>query len=421
MMSDSSTSEIQVSRSLRRGRSPILDFESLKWWWNSHRVGLFVTLLAVYYVFAFSMISKASTADLNEVAPAKTSAQMKDKISGVWNLKFGGRNFQEAEDEATHLNMGLHVDGKYQLSQQLHLQADVGLKLASGREQTRFAPAGEDSSRISFDQFYLNFAANDFVDFRVGAMSQKFIGVSGLVDASMSFPGFMEEFRWKSSHWSSALTLQQVIPASKSLDVDRREKEELPRFFSETFAVAYQSPKWWTTKVALTHFQFKDLPSVVASKSGNLGNTVIGRLSADSSFAFDFSGIASAIDFCLCGYESIKYKLNYQYLENFEADAGFNKGQSLTFGMSIIGGGMNIQPGYTVFYNESDTSPAYYNSSGRGHNNRVGQETALNVEFPEANFRVLARYTIADVINVDPTQEELTTTYVGLETLDVSF
>ncbi|MCB0421237.1 MAG: hypothetical protein KDD61_09580 [Bdellovibrionales bacterium] len=358
------------------------------------------------------------TASLSWVSPGD---QRREELQGKWNLRFGGRNFSEAEDEATHIRMGLFVKGSYGLSSHMSLHADTGVSLVSGREQSRFAPAGEDSSQILVNQFYFNYEPADRLYLRIGALSQGHIGNSNLIDPKMSFPGLMQQVWWSGDAWVSKLTLQQVIPTSKSLDVDRQEKERLPTFYSETFSLLYKTKKWWEIEGSLTHFRFSNLPSVVAAKSGQLGNTINGEYNANSQFLFEFNGLSASGGLCLCGFEAIQYYLGYSYLENLEADRGFSKGETLSLAVGIAGGNVVFKPKFTLIYNESDSSPAYYNDSGRGHNNRQGTESALSLEFTKLNFKLLAKYTSVDTINDDPFQDSLATTYVGLETMHVDF
>jgi hypothetical protein len=93
-----------------------------------------------------------------------------------------------------------------------------------------------------------------------------------------------------------------------------------------------------------------------------------------------------------------------------------NRGELLSFILNIPVKTGRLSPFIEVFYNEADSSVAYYNSTLYGNNNRQGVSAGITYEYHNL-FNLNLRYTNADLINVNnsiSSRNEMI--FVGLET-----
>ena len=62
---------------------------------------------------------------------------------------------------------------------------------------------------------------------------------------------------------------------------------------------------------------------------------------------------------------------------------------------------------YSYFFNESDTTPGYYNPARYGNNNRIGQSFEARFAFKKYQFAIVGQYVDAGTINFDLNQQRL--------------
>ncbi len=175
---------------------------------------------------------------------------------------------------------------------------------------------------------------------------------------------------------------QQSIPNNSKLSKRIGDTETgTPYFGMETFGFSLSKP--FELTIELSQFNYNDLASNIAESSKTLGNTVTGVGEANR-FVYDYTGQNLVIDLIYRS-DSIHYHLWGQYIYNDGAPDKSNEGQLLQLGLGIAKNSIYIES----FRNESDTSPAYYNSKSYGHNNMEGNGIIYRYEFEgiRANLR----------------------------------
>lgn len=340
------------------------------------------------------------------------------RFSGDWALGVGGESFSEGQDEGTMVGFVFQPRITYKLTEKFDLYANGKLQMVTSQLQTRFNDSR--SSGILPYEVAARLRPVESLELKAGALSQGFLNAPLLI-TGRAFPGMSQTLKYGDKKNYFRLIGSQTIPTSNSFSTKRVEKEKTPFFFTETLQGGIELAKSVELTGFASHYQFKDLPAVVAFESNRWGNTVSGDLPGSSYFHYDFEGWVGGGEACYCQLEAFKLRVGGYMVENTKADPTFNRGQEFFIRSDMGLLGTVVSPYYLQFFNESDTAPARYNSGARGHNNRKGSGFGLEVFFRPYNFRIVAEYMRSDVINANSSQEELESMLVKVETLYVDF
>lgn len=341
--------------------------------------------------------------------------------SGQWWMGSSVQNFSEGKDEGTSNTVKAGILFAYNLAPWARFVTEVEARFVGSRVQTRY----EDdilTSGLRLREGYISFGEVETFEFRAGALSQRDLNSDLLVHGRRAFPGVREQLNMGPKTAQVSLWAQQTMPTSYSLNTQRAEREKTPSFLTETASLTLKPAETVDFYFAASHFRFNNLPAVVAFESSALGNTVDGDVAANSDFKYSFEGFALTAQGCWCSPGPLSFRVGGQWLQNTEAREQSNRGQLLYIESTLrVGKAMRITPRFSSFFNESDSSPAYYNRWEWGNNNRKGLIADLDVEFPQYGFKIGASYVQAAMINQDPFQFDKQVFMIGVETSHVSF
>ena len=358
---------------------------------------------------------------LTKAVSSEVQEKKTKKWIANWALKLGSRSYKESIDQSSSVKSGASVSGNYLFNPYLEAVGRASLNFNSGRVQQRYK-SGSDDSSFNVSEAQVKIKAPLFLEIHGGIQSQDIFENSLFLDGSKSMPGVREVLATDIGVFRISATAQQSLPTSSSFESERREVEELPRFESQTVCLEFGKDKsLLEAKIRYGRYKFSDLPSVVAYESNVMGNTVTGDVAANSHFVFKFAGELTSISANLRLVDWFDLVAAYRKIENSEAPIGFNTSESIETGFIVKSEWMTFSAELIQFYIESDVVPGFYNSASLGHTNRKGTQYNLEFEFPKQLFKVVASVTSADVINVNVDQGELRSTYLGLETVSVSF
>lgn len=340
---------------------------------------------------------------------------------GAWSLGISGQTYSDQLDDQTFASVGLGIRAGVSLLQDLEFESGLSIVARSGFSQSRF---GKDSLNdgINVHEALLKYTPTHFLSLDAGIIGQRHIG-SELLVSSRPFPGVRQTLSHNISNYRFGLTAQQAIPTSRSLNSQTRsEKESTPSFLTESVFVEYQNRvnRNIRLRASATQFRFRNLPTNVAYESRLLGNTVPHSTPATSEFIFDYEGYLYGIDgdFNVTRDFAVDFRLNL--LENTKAPSAFNRGYLIETGLSFGILRQTLRASAMRFFNESDSSIAYYNNSRLGHNNREGYSVGIQALINN-RVRISSYFTDSDVINpnlVTTRQQHLT---LALETVYADF
>jgi len=373
----------------------------------SREILLFLILLNSLNIFADST---ESVADIKKTSIIY-DASWKASISNIqWENKTENAN-------NTGFKFSTKIDAK--LSHRFDAFIKGNLRWATERSQKSINSG--DKSGFYLDEVYLKFSPNDNIKLMAGAIDQGHLE-SPLLISERSFPGLLEEVSFKNNILLGGIKASQAIPTSKSYDTVRASKEKTPTFFTETIFSTVGPFYDFKISSSVTHYRFKNLPSIVAYDSAFYGNSVIGTDSGtDSKFAFNFAGYSALLQVDYSFSSQTKFLIGFQHIQNDLAPSAYNRGRRLFTELQLGVGRDTITPRYEIFFNESDTSPGYYNSSKYAHNNRKGFMAKIKYDFNKYGYSTSIQYVDSDIIQSNLFDQHEQSISINLETMYASF
>lgn len=365
-----------------------------------------------------SYAQETSSVRLNS-AQVEAEPFEKENWDLFWKLMTGGRRFNDKTDDGVAATLGMYAQVEWRITSNLRFSSEARAVFNSQRtQQDVLGDDFEDGLRMK--EAVILFEPLEFTTFGAGAINQTRVR-SPLLLNDKTFPGFFQQVRFGDKKNGVGFEMQEVIPTSKSFNSQRAEKEKLPMLYTATVAGAWTPTEVLTLKPQLTYFQFQDLPSRVAMESAIYGNSIEPGGITNAQFKYDFAGTVMSLESDLNINRNLTVVGGYQVLTNNRAPRAFNTGRLGSLGFKTKIGEMELKPSYLVFYNESDSSPAIYNESKLGHNNREGWGARLDLDFKRYGFNIRSEYFDSDVVNSNTNQSRqqyfsisLETTYVEL-------
>jgi hypothetical protein len=352
---------------------------------------LVATIILLVLVTSLGIRNNGYANTLTEQEAVKVDASM--YLTGV----------ESDQEEARVLGVDLAFSHQQRIDSDLELELDGGLYFESGSYQSilsldEHAP----DSDLRVKQAQLTWKPFFVTDLRAGLINQAWME-SPLLLGSVSFPtAYQQLFLYRGKLKFQLYTIYtQSIPNNRNLSNRMGEiAEGTPSLMTESIGV-----KMWSEhvkfKLHLTHFNFSNLSHATANKSQFLGNSVFGLVD-NSEYLYRFKGynLMSKLEHPLFGEWSAVW--HGEYLYNSQAPNGRNSGYLGSLGFSDHK--VKLQLGY--YYNESDSSPAYYNDGQLGHNNMKGIITGLSIHKIKPNVDLHLNYYSRNEIVDSPYQSD---------------
>ena len=295
----------------------------------------------------------------------------------------------------------------------------AGTRLYAGNSRALFSSEFDSGSYMFVDQALLDWRIVKEGHISAGIIVQRDdVFGSPLLLGGSGFPGLQEEYTILGDQFKITLMGEQTIPTSQNLSTRAVQADSTPWFLYEKAVIDVKATSDLRLLASMGHFAYGPLPSNVASDSKLLGNTVNGTGPQSADFAYDYEGYEVSVKSEYSLLKNLNWELEGSQLKNLRAPSGNNQGQYVRNAFSFFTAKTKWEPELGFFRNESDSSPAYYNSKWMGHNNREGYFVGGNVDLPGLNqgrINISGRYGREDVIRVTPLQADRNFFEVELE------
>lgn len=301
---------------------------------------------------------------------------------------------KESETEKVRvIGFVIGAKGAQKLDDGLYLRFDIDGIFQDGSSQVNgLVSEYEPQQELSLNYGHLDYRPFSFARIKVGALDQGNYD-SDLLVGSTSFAAIEETVKFGKYVY---IRSEQAIPSNSQLNRRAGSIDEgTPIFYFHTFGLrAFKQNKF---KLELSHFKFEDLSSSIANTSRSLGNSVKGT-DENSQFLYGFEGTNLVISQLFKFYTDYSLKFDLQAIYNDKAPNERNTGYlaKVAFGTGK----------YTFllesFRNESDSSPAYYNSKTYGHNNTKG--SGIGIEYATNSTLISTKYLKVNLIEESQVQ-----------------
>ncbi len=376
-------------------------------------------LVAVLAIFSLSAAASTSPLDMTPAPTIRADAPSPyaRRFEGRWKGQLGFEGSEQGKDEGFASNIGVDSTLQLRLMPSLQVRATPVAKFLSSRLQAKNPSDDFVSNQIYVDDFYLQYSPADVVEVRAGAIGQEFLDSPLLVDKHRAFPGGFEAFHFSFSENSRlSLIAQQLVPTSRSLNIERDSREPLPVFQTQTVHFEMQPTEDWSIGVFGGHYSWRNLPSKTAFYSQQIGNAPTSELPTNAKFRWGFDGFVGGAKTSYKFERDYGLELAFGRIINTAAPSDRRNAQTITVTPSYDQKFWKLELAYMYYFNESDTTPALYNPARLGNNNREGQAAQLKLNLKKYNFSIVGSYVQAEIINFDPNQQRLTYFGLGVET-----
>lgn len=343
-------------------------------------------------------ISHATTMSTSN--PSSSTKLQYDFLAG-----FGGNFYGDEKQQEQSAAALLYAKLDYKPATFAEFDLFAGLNLLTGHSQYRYGDS-EPHSGFTFKEAAVKLSPFDHFKIGIGALYVQDQPVPSLLISDFSFPGVSEEVRFGTAHQHALLFAQQMIPTSSSLSTKTADQEQTPGFYSE--GIDLRSPLFAKDLIGgiyAGHFKFSNLPGAVATESALFGNSVHSSGPTSSVFAYGFEGVFGGAELEWRMNRYLKISVGEHMLSNSEAPEDSRYGEMSQVKVEYkVNRNLILTPIFEVFTNESDSSPAAFNSADYGHNNMQGYGGHLRIDFPLEHFYARADYYNADLINPNSSQ-----------------
>ena len=334
-------------------------------------------------------------------------------ITGAFQMRSAlvDENFERSDT----VGLGADVAVDHRLMDSLTTRAAIGLNLDTGSTQTTFTDEYKPIQGILLKDAYLDWNALGESHLVAGAINQKWLE-SPLLVGDLAFPAALARIQATVGIFTIQLSAEQAVPTSDTTHSIPRGDEPLPGADFERATLGINIPNEFTFKAHVGHYAFYDLPSGVALESRVRGNSVTGVGDQGSEFIYDFNGVEAGATLAKHFDSRWDARINASYLTNLRAPLAQSRGMLLSIEASYqIKPSLILTPTATVFRSESDSTPAYYNTSTFAHNNRQGFGAGVMLGFPKNNLEIEGSWVLARVIQVNPFQSDFNGVLLSLK------
>ncbi len=297
-------------------------------------------------------------------------------VSG--QLSLGGNYVDNKQVEARVFGITGYINLKTTLPASLELDVSTGVTMESGSNNSFIVDEYAPRRQVRLKRAFIKWSPLSFFQFKAGAINQRDY-FAPLLLTRTAFLGAQEELFYKfSENHKIFFRMQQAIP--NNLNLTQRigiVEDGTPSFLMETVGLDFDGDLFAFYANA-GRWSYDSLSTGAAFQSQFLGNSVSGGSQLNSDFLYRYSGYTGSSAIRTHFSDDFGIKFWGQYLYNDKAPETRNKGYAVKSSL-ILG---NWQPSFLMFRNESDSSPAFYNSSFFSHNNHEGYSVELKYADP---------------------------------------
>lgn len=373
-----------------------------------------------------SLANFAQAADSgSDIAPTaslrtETSALEGSHKATKLELKAGvmGRSLEDEVVNSKYAGGTIDINAERTLIKDyLAARLNLSVIMTSGSYTNQYPDSGEGKAPTAFNinEAALAFTPASFLKFEAGVLLTQFSSIPSNFEA-LGFPGAKETIEVGNDDFKIATFAMQAIPTSDTAAVKSGESgvSSQLQLIGVNFSTDPKDKKDFGLAASVVRYDFKNLNTSAATDSRTLGNTV----SADgpqARFMYEFGGYESSANMAYQMTKRLKATMSGSYIKNEKAPDLFNKGYLYSAGLSTPVAGSEIAFTGGYFYNESDTLPASYTSTGKGSNNRFGNVYRLSMENKKDKINGFVQYTKANEIEDRPYTADREIIVFGLE------
>lgn len=338
-------------------------------------------LVSIQFLLGGAVYAQQGT--LSTSIKAKTSDSPAARYSGSLTTSLENSQVVDSTTRTNTSGLSLGADIKYQPLESLRIDLSPRFNYQTGFTQSDES-ADAQKSNLTVSNASALFTPISYTQFEAGAVDQSRVHNKLLLDNS-PFPAAVARLRSgkiAETGWSTELVSEYAIPTSSSLSSNTSELEKTPSFTS-IGANAKFSGTILATAIGLHYFQFENIPSSIANKSGLAGNTVEATSGTNRVFAYQYAGLSASIASKIRLSRAFLLDLSAEVVNNQKAPAAVSQGYRAGIkGLIRLNGESTLIPEYEFFRIASDAFIAGFADS-KYQTNRAGYRTGLGYSYKQ--------------------------------------
>lgn len=284
----------------------------------------------------------------------------------------------DLQTEARVVSFSMFADVKQTVLPNLEASIIAGGVLETGSNESLFVDEFKPRQDLVLKEASVSYSPFEALSIEVGALNQSRYN-SPLLLTDTAFVSAKESLNFKISDYSFGFFLSQAVPSNHFLTNRLGSVDEgAPSLLIEGISMHLAGDLMFF-KTQVMRYKFNNLSSNVAYNSQFLGNSTRGSTASTTAFLYDYQGYNLVFEIGFNIGENSALNFKGQYLYNDKAPDSRNTGT--LGGLTLEIGQFSLSGEY--FKNESDSSPAFYNSSTYGHNDRDGAGIGLAWTIPK--------------------------------------
>jgi len=378
----------------------------------------FSILLALIlgFVLTGTAFAQTPTNSLQTRIQAKPKKELKT-IEGTWNLRLRNFRFEDDFNQKNSTYFRLAADLQYQPLENVTFRLAPKFDYENGYTQAQEETTAS-STKWGVKEASIN--AEPFSEFLLsaGALDQgKDHPALLLVD--QAFPAIRIKYQSDSkARFSAGIKGESAIPTSSSLSTQTKEFEKTPSYNSGSlFFDLQRTAVEGSGQVGV--YQYQNLPTSIATKSGLKGNSTEPTSGTDSIFKYDYQGTFARGKFKTHLGKYLSLLTLGEWAQNQKAPSGYNQAVRAKTGAELnISSRFQLTPFYEYFRIEPDAIVSHYNGDWL-NSNRLGYSAGLEMAYRKT-LKISLQTGERDVVYESPTQHRERTWLLTLETFDVA-
>ena len=333
-----------------------------------------------------------------------------------WLLGIGGESIQEQSTSATLATANLRLDVEHDFSKELVTKLEVGIYASAGSSAYFLSDQYKPGTSVNLNEGSIAWSPTWWGTVKGGVLKQNEMASPLLID-NQSFAGVSEQIHGWIGFAKVSLTAEQTIPTVDGLSPRNGGAQPMPYLFLEKAAMNWEVSRSSQIRASMSYFDFGNLPSAVASDGLVWGNTIQGLGATASQFNYQYAGVEASAGFTIGFSKRLKWNADSTYINNLYAPVGSNEGLLIRNGLTFtFNNGMKLTPEIAYIYNQSDSSPAEYNSVAYGHNNIEGYAIGARFDMPKSKLHLNGVWVNGTPIDPNAFQSDHSFVFLGLET-----
>ena len=377
-------------------------------------------LLAILMLTHQAQALMSDSVLITQPIPVGESEWSRKNLTATWGLAMDAKHADDEQaNQKTQSTLGLRLNFGYDLTSFLNLQINPRVNSRNGYIQAADSANTPKGSSIDVAEASTNLHDKEWVQLSLGALNQSDQFSSLLIDSELAFPAARLAFNvGEKTHSFAGIYAEAAVPTSSSLTTNSKDFEKTPSFTAAGLRGKLNA-QGWTLKARANYFEYRDLPTTVATDSSVLGNSSsTNSQSASNEFLYDYHGLESGLSTRLDVNRNLGFEVEGNYIQNQAAPTGLNQGYNAKAKMDIWTRQLKWTPSFEYFDLQPDSAVAYYNSSDY-QTNRVGYLAGIALQYHKM-FKVEFKGGERDVAFETATQSRERFFSLTLETLNAN-